>query len=70
MEESFDKDLKKRIEMAEKLETHLKEVKSQIEDRESKKDSLINDKLEYLLKGKFRHDGDRKKDGKKDVERD
>lgn len=70
MEESFHNDLKKRIEMAEKLETHLKEVKTQIEDRESKKDSLIDEKVEYLIKGKFHKGAGRKPDPKKDAKRD
>jgi len=76
MEESFDLDLKKRIEMAEKLETHLKTVKSQIEEREAKKSSLIDEKVEYLIQGKFRKDGDRRKgdgykrDGDKEIKRD
>ena len=76
MEESFDNDLKKRMEMAEKLEVHLKEVKTQIEEREAKKSSLIDEKVEYLIKGKFRKDGDRKKgeaykrDGDREIKRD
>ncbi len=72
MEESFDADIKKRIEMAEKLEVHLKEVKSQIEEREAKKSTLIDEKVEYLIKAKFRKDGDGRRDGGKDedVKRD
>ena len=75
MEESFDADIKRRIEMAEKLETHLKDVKAQIEEREAKKSSLIDEKVEYLIKGKFRRDGDSRhgegnKDGDREVKRD
>ena len=81
MEESFDADIKKRIEMAEKLEAHLNTVKTQIEEREAKKSSLIDEKVEYLIKGNFRRDGDRKhedrkrdgdhdEDRKREVERD
>ncbi|MCM8526495.1 MAG: hypothetical protein NE327_08270 [Lentisphaeraceae bacterium] len=70
LEESFDKDQKKRLEMAAKLEGHLKEVKSQIEERESKKSSIIDGKVEYLIQGKFRHGGDCDSDKKKDGKRD
>ena len=76
LEESFENDLKKSIEMAEKLEVHLKEVKARIEAKEAKKDSLIDEKVEYLIKGKFHRDGDRKRggdhkrDGDKEIKRE
>lgn len=72
LEESFDADLKKRMEMAEKLEVHLKEVKAQIEEKEAKKDSIIAEKVEYLIKGDFRKDVDHRRGDNtdKDVKRD
>ncbi|MCM8540803.1 MAG: hypothetical protein NE328_11060 [Lentisphaeraceae bacterium] len=70
LEESFDKDQKKRMEMAEKIEAHLNEVKTQIKERESKKSSYIDKKVEYLIQGKFRRGDDCDKDQKKDVKRD
>ena len=49
LQTSFENDLKSRREMAEKLEKHLSEVKAQIEAREKKSDSVIDERLNFLL---------------------
>ena len=49
MLESFEQDLKHRRQMADRLEKHLSEVKAQIEAREKNADSVIEERMNFLL---------------------
>ena len=49
LEDSFEKDLNHRREMAERLEKHLAEVKRQIEEREKQSQSVVEDRLNFLI---------------------
>lgn len=64
--ESFEKDLQRRSEKVERLAKYLSDIKKQVHERETNKESLINEQVEYLIQGKFRRDGSDKKDEKRD----
>ena len=50
LQESFEKDLNHRREMAERLEKHLSTIKKQIAQREKNSESVVDERLEMLLK--------------------
>ena len=64
--ESFEQDLQRRNEKVERLAKYLSDIKKQVHERETNKEALINEQVEYLIQGKFRRDSSDKQDDKKD----
>ncbi len=64
IEEMVSQELQSQVERAEKLETYLKSIKSQIKERQANKDKAVDEKLERIINADFKHPG--KGHGKKD----
>jgi hypothetical protein len=65
VEELVSKELKFQVERADKLEKYLDSIKTQIKERQSNKDKMVDEKVERILNSDFHRGGGKSKTHKK-----